>query len=1006
MIRRLGASLLAIGVLAAACTSAPVDESGEADSPTSSEPVVDEGSDNGAAPADPVDIEVALVWHQHQPRYPVVDGVVTRPWVRLHAAKDYVDMATLVDEFPDLALTINLTPVLLDQLVELSDGTRDTYWVVAETPVDDLTDQQRQFIVDRFFDVNADIVDLFPRYVELRRQREAGTAFTDQDLVDLRALFHLAWLDPEVPERVELLERVGGPTGAADFDQDDTDALLAAHQRLVDEVIATHADLWADDRIEVITSPLAHPILPLIADTSLATVGDPSALLPREPFREFLDAAEQVERGLDTAESLLGQRPVGMWPGEGAVAQPVMRLFARNDVEWVATGEDVLARSLDIGGFERNDDDTVVDAATLYRPYRVDTNEGPVHLFFRDNRISDLIGFEYSGMSADEAVDDLMSRLHDIRLQLATVGVTAEEAPLVTIVLDGENAWEHYPNDGRDFLRAMYRELTSTAGVRTTTPAAYLADHPDIASGVAGAELAEVFPAAWFSPDFGTWIGEPEEQRAWELLRTTRLALRKAEQDGRLTPDALERATVTMLHAEGSDWFWWYGADQESGDDRYFDDAYRELLGQVYDAIGEVRPRSIDVPIIPDPALEPQIVQTDPVTITIDGDSSDWVDATTYRQTDITDPLYELGFAVDDEQLAIRVDGGFAESFEIYLQTPRGTSRRGTTIDDRLLGFDATHLLRYDDATGACLSSTLLGPNTVNEYPQNCTPVEAARSQSVLEIGIPLTELGAVGAGDRIVVRVATDQQLAPSDGAVAFPAPDVAGFEPTVDLIDPSGDDVGAGAYTYPTDAVFTPGSFDLVGFRSGVSGDDAVFSFAVEGAVTNPWNSPVGLATQTFDVYLDLDPGAGTGRSELLDGRNARLPDGHGWEAALTIEGWDSAVATADGEGYSETTPTMSILVLATEGRVTVRVPLAALPAGYDPSTTAVAVALLGQEGFPSAGVRRVRDVADTASQWAFGSGGAPTSSAGGTRVIDALDPDGDQPGLADGIVPINQP
>ncbi len=915
-------------------------------------------------------------------------------------------MATLVEEFPDLALTINLTPVLLDQLVELSDGTRDSYWVAAETPVRELTDEQRQFVVDRFFDVNSSIVDLFPRYVELRDQRDAGTDFGNQDLIDLRTLFHLAWLDPEVPERVDLLERVGGPEGATDFDQEDTDALLAAHQRLVDEVISTHAELWASDQIEVITTPLAHPILPLIADTSLATVGDPSALLPAEPFREFLDAAEHVERGLDTAEELLGRRPVGMWPGEGAVAQPIMRLFARNDVQWVATGEDVLARSLDIGGFDRDDNDTVVDAATLYRPYRVDTNEGPVHVFFRDNRISDLIGFEYSGMPADEAADDLIERLQNIRRQLAENRVTTDEAPLVTIVLDGENAWEHYPNDGRDFLRAMYTALTTTDGITTTTPSRYLVDQPDIASGTAGAELAEVFPAAWFSPDFGTWIGEPEEQRAWELLRLTRLELRKAEQGGELSSDALERATVTMLQAEGSDWFWWYGADQDSGDDRYFDDAYRELLGQVYDAIGEERPRWVDVPIIPDPALEPQVIQTDPVTITIEGDSADWVDATTYRQTGTGDPLFELGFAIDEEQLAIRVDGGFDDSFEIYLRTPRGSSRRGTTIDDRLLGFDATHLVRYDDIAGACISSTLPGPTKVGDYPRNCTPVEAARSQSVIEIGIPLAEVGAIGAGDRIVVRLATAQQLAPAAGAVAFPAPDVAGFDPIIDVTDASGDDNGPGTYTYPTDTVFTAKSYDLVSFQSGISGDEAVFSFAVDGAVANPWGSPNGLATQTFDVYLDLDPGAGTGRSELLDGRNARLPDGNGWEAAVTIEGWDSAVATADGDDYTESSPTMSVLVLAAEGRVTVRIPLSALPVGYDPNTTAVAVAVLGQEGFPSAGVRRVRDVAGTAAQWAFGSGGAPTSSSGGTRVIDALDPSGDQPGLADGIMPLVLP
>ncbi len=362
--------------------------------------------------------------------------------------------------------------------------------------------------------------------------------------------------------------------------------------------------------------------------------------------------------------------------------------------------------------------------------------------------------------------------------------------------------------------------------------------------------------------------------------------------------------------------------------------------------------------------------------------------------------------AIDAEQLAIRVNGEFGGSFELYLQTPRGLSRRGTTIDDRLLGFDATHLLRYDELEGACISSILLPSTKVGDYPRRCEIVSSALSESILEIGIPLAELGSIGAGDRIVMRIADDTELSPFSGAISFPAPDIAGFDPVVSIEDPSGDDNGPGTYTYPTDPVFTPGAFDLVDFQSGVSGDHAVFSFGVEGAVANPWGSPTGLAIQTFDVYLDLDPGAGTGRAELLDGRNARLADGNGWEAAITIEGWDSAVATADRDRYSEASPTISITVLASEGRVTVRVPLSSLPDGYDPATTGIAVAVLGQEGFPSAGVRRVRDVAIAASQWEFG--GAPRQGANGsaTRVIDALDPAGDRTFLGNGVVPLLRP
>ena len=987
------------GVLtASACTTSGDDSTATTTTEAQTEAPVaveDETQPDLALP----DLEVALVWHQHQPRYPVIDGEISRPWVRLHAAKDYVDMATLVEEFPDLDLTINLTPVLLDQLVELESGVRDTYWVVAETPIDELTEDQRQFIVDRFFDVNGTVLERFPRYVELRtlRSNSGGSAssFADGDLRDLRALFHLAWLDPEMPEYVSLLDSVGGPDEAQNFSDEDTAAILAAHERLVSEVIPTHARLWEEGQIEVTTTPLAHPILPLIADTSLAQVGDPAAVLPRSPFREYLDAAEHVERGLDRAEELLGQRPNGMWPGEGAVAQAVMPIFADNEVAWVATGEDVLAQSLGLGGFDRDENDVVQDATLLYRPWQVDTANGSVDMFFRDNRISDLLGFEYSGREAEEAAEDFISRLDDIRHQLA--GQELDFQPIVSVILDGENAWEHYPNDGRDFLRALYRKLTTSEWLSTTTPTRYLEEHPD-----ESAMLDDVFPAAWFSPDFGTWIGEIEEQRAWELLRLTRLALREAEQGGDLSPEQYEAAFHTMLEAEGSDWFWWYGSDQESGNDRYFDDAFRELMGQVYDQIGEPRPRWIEVPIIPDASLQPSVVSGEPVTIEIDGNPADWAGATTFQRLNDTDELFELGVAIDESQFAIRIDGDFTESFEIYIGAPRGTSRRGTTIDDRLLGFDATHLVRYNRDEGACISGTLLPVTKVGEYPRSCTLVDSALSEAGLEIGIPSAELGALAAGDQVLVRIASPAALNPSEGAVAIPVPDIAGFEPVVSITDPEGDDTGPGGYSYPTDVVFGPGAFDLVGFEAGTSGSDAVFSFEFAGAVTNPWGSASGLSIQTIDVYLDFDPGAATGRRDLLDGRNASLEQGDGWEAAVTIEGWDSAVATVnDDGGYDESSPTIGISVLGEQGRVTVRIPLSSLPEGFDPATVGYAVAVLSQEGFPSPGVRRVRDVDQTASQWRLGGG---DSGAGDTRIIDALHQDGsEQAKLSDGIMPL---
>ena len=781
--------------------------------------------------------------------------------------------------------------------------------------------------------------------------------------------------------------------------------LMEAIDALVAQVLPTHAELWNSGQIEVTTSPLAHPILPLIADTDLASIGDPTAILPREPFREPADAEAQVQRGLERANELLGQTPNGMWPGEGAVAQAVMPIFAQNDVAWVASGEDVLAQSLGNGGFSRDVNDTVIDAVDLYKPYTVSTASGEVDMFFRDVRLSDLIGFEYSNLDADLAAADLMNRLDEIRSQLARSGLTATsgETPVVTLVIDGENAWENYPNDGRDFLRAMYGAFTSTPWLKTTTPSAYLTDHP-----TATDSLEEVYPAAWFSPNFATWIGEPEEARAWELLRLARIDLADADRRGSASSEQLAAATNLMYQAQGSDWFWWYGDDQDSGNDRYFDNAFRELLGQMYDALGQARPRWTSVPIIPDPRVVPISSTGEPITVRIDGNPADFLDAANFDFAIDGDVITTLAVAVDENRVGMLFEGGYDDGMDIYIGAPGGVRQRGTTIDDRfVLGFDATHLIRWNEREGACISSVLAPETVINSYPQTCERLESALSASGVELAIPNEILGQLTAGDRLNIRIQTGSSLSPSSGPAESPIPDIANFDEIRQFSDAGGDDHGPGSYTYPTDRVFVPGSFDLREVVVGESGptpeDDVVFSFLLDTPIDNPFNSPIGLSLQSIDLYLDYDPGAGTGRQALLNGRNASLAVGNGWEAAIAIEGWESAIAVPRGASYTEVDSGFAVSVLAEQGLVTLRIPRRSLPVGLDLRTAGVGVAVMAQEGFPSPGVRRIRNVAPTASQWEFGGG---NSGGGDTRIIDALTP-GDQGSLlAENVLPLNLP
>jgi alpha-amylase/alpha-mannosidase (GH57 family) len=873
-----------------------------------------------------------LMWHQHQPFYPKDEtGVYSRPWVRVHATKDYYDMAALVERYPAVKVTFNLTPVLLLQLEDLAGGAKDVYWTLSEIPADRLTEEQRQFITDRFFDVNPKIVERFPRYKELATDRD----FTVDELRDLQVLFNLAWTDPDflaVEPLGALVEK------GRDFTEEDKAVLFAEHRRILSEVLALHARLWEEGRIEVTTTPLAHPILPLISDTSLASVGDPAALLPESRFQEIPDADRQVIRGLDVAERLLGRRPVGMWPGEGSVAQLVMSLFSKNGVHWVATGEDVLARSLEIGSFTRDARDTVEEGDLLYHPWAAQLRRNdPVAMFFRDVRLSDQIAFEYSGMSGTAAADDFMGRLRDIYESLDVQRAYEEGRPyVVSVILDGENAWEHYDNDGKDFLNALYRRLSESDWVRTITPSEYLSRF------AAPEPLEEVFPASWFQPNFATWIGEEEEATAWDYLYRARQDLREAE-----GTSGYEEAFERMLFAEGSDWFWWYGSDQDSGNDGYFDQAFRELLGQVYDALGEARPAFIEVPIIPESPISAERVPEGLTTIELDGEFADWKTAGRYLISESD----EVWWVFDRSNLYLRLVSGAEGPVLVYLGGPQG-EKTAVTESGLSLGFGATTRVMVEGEPGR------------------------------LELAVPLTQLGPLDPGDTILAKVELGGVLYPGAGPMGFQVPDISNVAVFLEVADPIGDDHGPGTYTYPTDGVFTAGSYDLERFSVGTEGDDLVFTFDVLAPIQNPWGSPRGLSVQTFDIYIDVDPGAGTGARLLIPGRNAALAEENGWEYAVTVEGWDPSLYIAAGDGSrEETKPSFDVVTFGDEGKVVIRVPRS-LFAADDHTAWGYGAAVMSQDGFPSSGVRRIRDVETAAQQWRLG--GAP-ADVNHTRIID---------------------
>ncbi len=992
-------------------------------------------SEPTAAPTQPpasgkTPLYLNLIWHQHQPRYYVDPdtGVVTRPWVRAHATKDYYDMAAMARDYPNVKFTINLTPVLIEQLDAISNGTKDVYWVLGEKPVDQLSEDEKRFILTRFFDANwQNVIPRFPRYQELLTKR--GTAadpdsidaalarFTDQDFRDLQVLWNLAWIDPDFLAQEPLKSLVDK---GRDYTEEDKAILFSEIQRIVDGVLPLHKELLQEGRIGLITSPLNHPILPLIFDTNQALIGDPEASVPDPHFAYPNDAIAQLKRARQVFKDHFGADPVGLWPSEGAVSQAIVGIVGRNGFQWMASGEDVLAPSLGMPNFTRGAHDVVEDADALYRPYIVTGKKGErVYVFFRDRVLSDKIGFNYSGMPPEAAAQDFMDSLHRIKARLDAQG--AEGPHIVSVILDGENAWENYPNDGKDFLNALYTALSQADDIEMITPTEYLTRYPD------QQELENLWAGSWFSSDFGTWIGEDEELKAWTYLRDVRAFLADYDLYRRRTPPSpatLQKALEFMYAAEGSDWFWWYGQDQDSGDDGYFDLAFRSLLMEVYKALETPPPDFLQVPIVTAKPAAAEQTPKDLITPTIDGQAEEaWAQAGRYgvaggaqaRSDDIVTALY---YGFDKDNLYLRLDAreawttlGEQGAADFYLGFPNAGSANAftrTSADQEMktiIGFGATHLVSVDLASGqAALMTPAAG---LWQAAAEQAGVQAAVGDKVIELALPWTLFPEVQAGDAINLRAVVAEgmrevQLIPREGPARITAPDLSNLTLILDIPDKTGDDYGPGSYTYPTDAVFKPGVFDLEDVKLFLDADNQALAarFDVVGPVDNPWGSPNGLALQTFDLYIDVDPGQDTGCKGLYKGRNARLADGFGWEFMFTAEGWEPGMFVCqDGKAVKASGEMRIIVTDPKQGVVDVRVPLSAIPGDFDPARAGWLALALSQEGAGGDASKRgrVRDVTPAGGQWVFG--GAPDDT-NHTRIIDAALPEGVEPSQEAGL------
>ncbi len=543
----------------------------------------------------PRPLDVVIVWHMHQPYYKdPLKNEYALPWTYLHGIKDYFDMPAIVEDTPGATAVFNLVPSLIEQLLEYASGSAvDPFLEKGKAAPADLSQDDRIFLLENFFSANRqNMIEPSRRYLELlymAGEGKAGSAaervrhFSDQDLLDLQVWFFLAWTGEAARRRYPVFADLVAK--GEDFTAADKELLFATQLEILQAIIPLYRRLHIEGRIELSVTPYYHPILPLLCDIRTAQTAMPRVTMPTTSFRHPEDARAQIHRGIAYFQEIFGFTPAGMWPSEGSVSNETLTIIAGSGIRWIATDEEILGKSLDGGlgaGKER-----------LYRPWRYTSSQGEIGAFFRDHELSDLIGFTYSQWEPGRAVTDLCGRLNAIKHRLGG------EGRVVPIILDGENAWEYYPDNAYNFLQGMYKGIAESTTLRLTTCSQVLKDtHFE-------GRLQTIFPGSWINGNYGIWIGHPEENLAWDLVAHAREAavtgnqlVAAALETGEPSADAIAEMICRSLYAaEGSDWFWWYGDDHFSPHSDRFDRLFRQHLMNVYRLLGQDPPRELLEPI-------------------------------------------------------------------------------------------------------------------------------------------------------------------------------------------------------------------------------------------------------------------------------------------------------------------------------------------------------------------------------------------------------------------------
>ncbi len=523
-------------------------------------------------------LKLVLCWHMHQPEYrDLHTSEFKLPWTYLHVIKDYVDMAAHLEAVPEARVVVNFAPILLEQIEEyakqingylqVSSSITDPLLATLIDPSILVGPEQRMKMVKDCMRANREMqinrYPAFKRLIEmadwLDHHYESLSYINSQFISDLLVWYHLAWMGETIKTSDPRIKRLIDK--GSDYTFHDRIEIIEVIAEQLTSVICRYKELAVKGQIELSVTPYAHPIMPLLLDFDSTHNAMPDAALPNLPAYPGGEARVfwHLEKGVQTFERFFGFKPKGCWPSEGSICNATLKLLSDFGFSWTASGGSVLHNSLNLPG---NNKET-----GIYHPFKL--NKTNIACFFRDDGLSDLIGFEYSKWHADDAVADLIQHLENIATH-----ETGDK--VVSIIMDGENAWEYFPANGYHFLSALYQQLAKHPNIELTTFTECINSSVDIIP------LEKIVAGSWVYGTFSTWIGDADKNRGWEMLGDAKQAFDKIISTGRLSDKQVHQAELQLAVCEGSDWFWWFGDYNPGEAVSNFEKQFRLNLANLY----------------------------------------------------------------------------------------------------------------------------------------------------------------------------------------------------------------------------------------------------------------------------------------------------------------------------------------------------------------------------------------------------------------------------------------